>query len=66
MQWGEAMKSFEKRREEGAEKLHAAMSARLDFFRKRLWGIDIYANTTRQRLDIQRSSVSNAEREVQV
>lgn len=39
-------------------KLHASMSSRMEFYRRKLQGIDSYAFTTLQRLDIQRSAVS--------
>jgi hypothetical protein len=47
----------EQRRNETLRKLHASMKARMDFFRVKLQGIDSYAYTTLQRLDIQRSAV---------
>ena len=52
-------KLSEGRREEEMRKLQASMKARLDFYRVKLQGIDSYAYTTLQRLDIQRSAVSN-------
>jgi hypothetical protein len=45
------------RREEAMRKLQASMLARMDFYRNKLQGIDSYAYTTLQRLDIQRSAV---------
>jgi hypothetical protein len=39
-------------------KLHESMLSRLEFYRMRLQGLDSYAYTTLQRLDIQRSAVS--------
>ena len=48
----------ERRREREMRMLHASMLARLDFYRVKLQGIDSYAYTTLQRLDIQRSAVS--------
>lgn len=47
------------RKDEMMRKLHASMLARLDFYRVKLQGIDSYAYTTLQRLDIQRSAVSS-------
>lgn len=38
--------------------LHASMLARMDFYRVKLQGLDSYAYTTLQRLEIQRSAVS--------
>jgi hypothetical protein len=38
-------------------KLHASMLSRMEFYRRKLQGIDSYAYTTLQRLDIQRSAV---------
>jgi hypothetical protein len=57
-----AMERFESklpegRREEVMVKLQASMFARLDFYRVKLQGIESYAYTTLQRLDIQRSAV---------
>ena len=48
----------EKRKDVTMTKLQASMFARLDFYRVKLQGIDSYAYTTLQRLDIQRSAVS--------
>lgn len=48
----------ERRAEAGMRKLQASMLARLDFYRVKLQGIESYAYTTLQRLDIQRSAVS--------
>jgi len=39
------------------KKLQASMHSRMDFFKVKLQGIDSYAYTTLQRLDIQRSAV---------
>jgi len=47
----------ESRKDETMRKLQASMMARMDFFRVKLQGIDSYAYTTLQRLDIQRSAV---------
>lgn len=47
----------ESRKDEQMRKLHASMLARLDFYRVKLEGLDSYAYTTLQRLDIQRSAV---------
>ena len=41
----------------GLRKLHASMLSRMEFYRRKLQGIDSYAYTTLQRLDIQRSAV---------
>lgn len=59
----EAMTRFneklpDERRVQDMKKLHASMGSRLDFFRVKLQGIDSYAYTTLQRLEIQRSAVS--------
>jgi hypothetical protein len=48
----------EERRVGDMKKLQASMMARLDFYRVKLQGIESYAYTTLQRLDIQRSAVS--------
>jgi hypothetical protein len=45
------------RREGEMRKLQASMMARMEFYRVKLEGIDSYAYTTLQRLDIQRSAV---------
>ena len=45
------------RKDEMMTKLQASMLARLDFYRVKLQGIESYAYTTLQRLDIQRSAV---------
>jgi len=47
------------RQDKPMRKLHASMLARLDFYRVKLQGIDSYAYTTLQRLDIQRSALYN-------
>lgn len=47
----------EHRMENDMRKLQASMIARLDFYRVKLQGLDSYAFTTLQRLDIQRSAV---------
>jgi hypothetical protein len=39
-------------------KLHESILSRLEFYRRKLQGIESYAYTTLQRLDIQRSAVS--------
>ncbi|TVY88557.1 hypothetical protein LAWI1_G005732 [Lachnellula willkommii] len=49
----------ERRAEAGMRKLQASMLARLDFYRVKLQGIESYAYTTLQRLDIQRSALYN-------
>lgn len=49
-----------RRNDEEMRKLHASMMSRLDFYRIKLQGIDSYAYTTLQRLDIQRSAVSSS------
>lgn len=49
----------EERRVSEMKKLHASMSSRLEFFRVKLQGIDSYAYTTLQRLEIQRSALYN-------
>jgi len=51
--------SEERRAEGGMRKLQASMLARLDFYRVKLQGIESYAYTTLQRLDIQRSALYN-------
>jgi hypothetical protein len=62
----EAMTAFEgalpQERREGdsskeLRKLHASMLGRMEFYKRKLQGIDGYAFTTLQRLDIQRSAV---------
>jgi hypothetical protein len=45
------------RKDEMMTKLQASMLARMDFYRVKLQGIESYAYTTLQRLDIQRSAV---------
>ena len=57
-----AMKRFdeklpEERKDDNMTKLQASMFGRLDFYRVKLQGIESYAYTTLQRLDIQRSAV---------
>ena len=49
----------QERQEQDMRKLQASMKARLDFYRVKLQGIESYAYTTLQRLDIQRSAVSS-------
>ncbi|KAE8448143.1 hypothetical protein EG329_009747 [Mollisiaceae sp. DMI_Dod_QoI] len=49
----------ETRKDEQMRRLHASMLARLDFYRVKLQGIESYAYTTLQRLDIQRSALYN-------
>ncbi|TVY39155.1 hypothetical protein LOCC1_G005565 [Lachnellula occidentalis] len=62
---GETMGRFweglgeERRAEVGMRKLQASMLARLDFYKVKLQGIESYAYTTLQRLDIQRSALYN-------
>lgn len=41
------------------KKLHDSMTSRMEFYRSKLHGIDSYAFTTLQRLDIQRSALYN-------
>jgi hypothetical protein len=48
------------RKDDMMTKLHASMFARLDFYRVKLQGIESYAYTTLQRLDIQRSAVRSS------
>jgi hypothetical protein len=48
----------EQRKTEDMRKLHESMLSRLEFYRSKLQGIESYAFTTLQRLDIQRSAVS--------
>jgi hypothetical protein len=50
----------ESRKDETMTKLQASMFARLDFYRVKLQGIESYAYTTLQRLDIQRSAVRSS------
>lgn len=59
-----AMTEFDKnlpetRKDTSMRKLHASMLARLDFYKVKLQGIESYAFTTLQRLDIQRTAVSH-------
>jgi len=59
----EAVETFTKklpkeRRGPNIEILHRTMLSRLEFYRKKLQGIEIYAATTMQRLEIQRGLVS--------
>jgi hypothetical protein len=54
----ERLKYSEKPRMSDLEKLHKSMLARLEFYKVKLKGIENYAFTTLQRLDIQRSAVS--------
>ncbi|KAJ8065243.1 hypothetical protein OCU04_005945 [Sclerotinia nivalis] len=59
-----AMKMFderlpEERKDESMRALQASMLARFDFYRVKLQGIESYAYTTLQRLDIQRSALYN-------
>ncbi|RFU33233.1 hypothetical protein B7463_g3112, partial [Scytalidium lignicola] len=49
----------EDRQSQDIRKLQASMLARLDFYRVKLQGLDSYAYTTLQRLDIQRSALYN-------
>lgn len=48
----------ESRRDKTMKALQASMLARMEFYRVKLQGIDSYAHTTLQRLEIQRSAVS--------
>jgi hypothetical protein len=48
----------EERKVNDMHKLHESMLSRLEFYRSKLQGIESYAFTTLQRLDIQRSAVS--------
>lgn len=48
----------EKKKSSIMRQLHFSMVSRLDFYRVKLQGIDSYAHTTLQRLEIQRSAVS--------
>ena len=48
----------EERKDKEMKKLQASMLARLSFYQNKLQGIDSYAHTTLQRLEIQRSAVS--------
>ncbi|QSZ30634.1 hypothetical protein DSL72_000192 [Monilinia vaccinii-corymbosi] len=62
LQLEKAMKMFEERlpeerKDETMRSLQASMLARFDFYRVKLQGIESYAYTTLQRLDIQRSAV---------
>jgi hypothetical protein len=41
-------------------KLHRGMLSRMEFYRKKLQGLDHYAYTTLQRLEIQRAAVSSS------
>ncbi|KAF4626992.1 hypothetical protein G7Y89_g11165 [Cudoniella acicularis] len=47
------------RKDKGMRALQASMLARMDFYRVKLQGIESYAYTTLQRLDIQRSALYN-------
>lgn len=49
----------EERKVKDMRKLHESMLSRLAFYRSKLQGIESYAFTTLQRLDIQRSAVSS-------
>lgn len=49
----------ERRQEKTMKALQASMRARMEFYRVKLQGIDSYAHTTLQRLEIQRSAVSS-------
>jgi hypothetical protein len=48
----------ETRNDKSMKKLHASMIARLGFYKVKLQGLENYAHTTLQRLEIQRSAVS--------
>jgi len=59
-----AMKKFydrlpEDRKDAVMRALQASMEARMDFYRNKLQGIESYAHTTLQRLDIQRNALYN-------
>lgn len=59
----DAMKQFiskipEHRNDTMMRKLHPSMLSRLDFYRRKLQGLDHYAYTSLQRLEIQRNAVS--------
>jgi hypothetical protein len=63
VQLEKAMEAFydrlpEERKDETMRALQASIMARFDFYRVKLQGIESYAYTTLQRLDIQRSAVS--------
>lgn len=47
----------EKKKNSVMRQLHSSMVSRMDFYRVKLQGIDSYAHTTLQRLEIQRSAV---------
>jgi hypothetical protein len=49
----------EERNTTDMRKLHASMLSRMEFYKSKLQGIDSYAFTTLQRLDIQRSAVGS-------
>lgn len=49
----------ENRRGDAMRKLHASLLARMEFYRVKLQGIESYAYTTLQRLEIQRSALYN-------
>lgn len=60
-----AMEAFEGRLpphrfDDNMRKLSASMKSRVDFYVKKLQGIDSYAHTTLQRLEIQRNAVSRS------
>jgi hypothetical protein len=48
----------EERKKDDVQRLHESMQSRMEFYKRKLQGIDSYAFTTLQRLDIQRSAVS--------
>ncbi|KAL3428101.1 hypothetical protein PVAG01_01610 [Phlyctema vagabunda] len=49
----------EHRKDKTLKSLQASMLARMDFYRVKLYGIESYAHTTLQRLDIQRAALYN-------
>lgn len=44
-------------RKTSMNKLHASLLSRLEFYRRKLQGIDLYADTTLRRIEIQRNAV---------
>lgn len=54
----EFLSTLETDKKKEVSKLHRSMLARMDFYRHKLEGIDSYAHTTLQRLEVQRSAVS--------
>jgi hypothetical protein len=62
--FNEAMENFrliipEHRNDLIMRKLHASMLSRLEFYRRKLQGLESYAFTTLQRLEIQRNAVNS-------